>query len=151
MVTSCWTIKNICGFALVAYAVAAVALRLEITPILAVPLRAAQALALAGGAITVWHYLLLREHARRVNDPVALVSSGGLYGLVRHPMYLGDLLLFTGLALFTADLTAMVFLAAGAGCLLRQGIVEDRLMAQRFGEAHRAWSEKTRLMIPWLF
>jgi protein-S-isoprenylcysteine O-methyltransferase Ste14 len=77
--------------------------------------------------------------------------TGGVYRYVRHPMYTSFFLL--GLAQF---LLIPNWLAGGAGLLavlvlyIFRVAREERMMAEQFGDAYRAYSEKTARIIPWL-
>jgi protein-S-isoprenylcysteine O-methyltransferase Ste14 len=78
----------------------------------------------------------------------SLVQSGP-YRLVRHPGYLGYLLLVLGLA---AGYSSLVSLGA-AILLLLPGLVyrikvEERLLAAEFGEEYRLYTQKTQRLIP---
>ena len=56
-----------------------------------------QTVALLGGLIHLYHYLLLKRANKGLDPPQNLVTKGGLFPWLRHPMYLGDLLILSGL------------------------------------------------------
>ncbi len=73
----------------------------------------------------------------------------GLYSIVRHPLYLGNLFIWVGVALFTRHpwlvlLTIHVFWLV-YGRIIRS---EDRFLSERFGERFRAWASTTPAFIP---
>jgi protein-S-isoprenylcysteine O-methyltransferase Ste14 len=77
--------------------------------------------------------------------------TGGVYRYVRHPMYTSFFLLALAQWLLIPN-----WLAGGAGLLavlvlyLFRVAREERMMAEQFGDAYRAYCEKTTRIIPWL-
>lgn len=71
--------------------------------------------------------------------------------MVRHPMYLGELLLVTGLTLMLWAWWAVMLWGLFTVSVLRLVRIEDDQMAGVFGDDHRAWVQRTRLMLPWLW
>ena len=101
----------------------------------------------AGGALGVW--ALKRFHVSRTTYepfgvPSALVAAGP-YRNTRNPMYLGVLLMLTGIALVSGRLA---LLAAPLGFLATMNWVqiprEERLLDQEFGESFRAYRRRVR-------
>jgi protein-S-isoprenylcysteine O-methyltransferase Ste14 len=77
----------------------------------------------------------------------ALVTTGP-YRLVRHPAYAGDLALWLGAALATAN---VVLLALWPLYLLgarAQAEVEDALLEAHFGATYRAWASRVGRFAP---
>ena len=114
------------------------------------PLRLAQAVVVIGGLVTIGHYAALRRCNRCVARPAELVTRGGLFARVRHPMYLGDLLVYAGLALLAPGPATLAALGVGALAIVRQARLEDRWLARRFGDTHARWRGHTRLLLPGL-
>jgi protein-S-isoprenylcysteine O-methyltransferase Ste14 len=77
--------------------------------------------------------------------------TGGVYHYVRHPMYTSFFLLALAQLLLIPN-----WLAGGAGLIavlilyLLRVRREERMMAEQFGDAYRAYCEKTARIIPWL-
>lgn len=79
-------------------------------------------------------------------EPPCLVT-GGLYRLVRHPLYLGGLVFLWAIPIMTRNLLILylvlsVYLVAGA-------IVEERKLLAEFGEEYRLYRAKTPMIFPW--
>jgi protein-S-isoprenylcysteine O-methyltransferase Ste14 len=79
-----------------------------------------------------------------------LVSSG-IYGVVRHPLYLSGMLFMVGTNIYfrcgwgwSGTLLALIVI------LLRIPLEERKLEAQ-FGEQYRDYRQKTRAIFPWVF
>jgi protein-S-isoprenylcysteine O-methyltransferase Ste14 len=118
---------------------------------IALPFRHAIALALiaAGAAITV-SGLIAFARARTTVNPLtpaaasALVESG-IYRLTRNPMYLGFFIALVGLAVFLANLLAMLLLPGFVLYMNRYQIApEEAALAARFGAAFSAYKAKVR-------
>ena len=77
-----------------------------------------------------------------------LVTSGP-YALVRHPIYSGILLLIVGTAVGLLPAWWLVAVAAGI-YFIHSARAEERFMAERFPDSYRAYSARTRMLIPFL-
>jgi protein-S-isoprenylcysteine O-methyltransferase Ste14 len=79
-----------------------------------------------------------------------LVTSGP-YRLVRHPIYLGFLLLAMGEALAFGSWPALVIALAGIGPTFAwRARAEEKLLGRSFGERYAVYRARTRLLIPYL-
>ncbi|MEM9305416.1 MAG: methyltransferase [Pseudomonadota bacterium] len=139
-----WCCKVQLSLLIVSWAVFYQALHPETGPRLPIPPVAAQGLALLGAGVIGTHYLLLRS----ATAAGALERERGLFRIVRHPMYLGDLGLYGGLALIAADGVALLLLALFATVQVRLVRAEDRALAKRFGSAWSAWADETGGLFP---
>jgi protein-S-isoprenylcysteine O-methyltransferase Ste14 len=79
----------------------------------------------------------------------AELNTDGLYSVVRHPLYLGNLLLWLGVALIGARpggvlLTGLVFWPY-YGRIMR---VEDDFLRSTFGARFEAWAARTPALLP---
>jgi protein-S-isoprenylcysteine O-methyltransferase Ste14 len=73
--------------------------------------------------------------------------TGGIYGVVRHPLYLGDLLVFLGYALFLPLPLGASFMAFHLLRTWRLVGYEERLLRQRHGDEH----ERYQRLVPALW
>jgi protein-S-isoprenylcysteine O-methyltransferase Ste14 len=110
------------------------------------------ALITAGGLLSVRGSLDLRENLTPFPRPRAnarLIDSGS-YGLVRHPIYGGLIVVAAGWGLATASPAAL----AGAVILLifftLKSTREEAWLADEF-EGYPAYRQRTRRMIPWVY
>ena len=80
------------------------------------------------------------------------IEKSGLFRFVRHPSYLGLLLVFLAIGLHSCNWIALavVFLPTTAGLLYRIHVEEVALNAA-FGDQYRAYSQHTRRLIPGLY
>lgn len=79
----------------------------------------------------------------------ASLSTAGVYSVVRHPLYLGNLLIWAGVA------TTVGSLAAVAVTLLvfwiyneRIMLAEERFLHERFGPVFTRWASRTPALLP---
>lgn len=107
-------------------------------------------LALAGVAVILLAAVEFRRHQTTLiphEVPSSMVQSG-VYGLSRNPIYLGDVLLLTGLSLRWESLLGILAVPLFALIIRRRFIQpeEDRLR-EAFGPAFDAYAEKVRRWI----
>ncbi len=91
--------------------------------------------AIAGG--TTFIALASRLLGRRLRahpapHPEAVLRTDGVYGVVRHPIYLGLLLLATGGLLIARTRRALVAVAMLAALLHMKSDLEEEMLAERF-------------------
>jgi protein-S-isoprenylcysteine O-methyltransferase Ste14 len=77
------------------------------------------------------------------------LNTTGLYSAVRHPLYLGNLLLWVGVATISGR-PSMVFLTLVLFWLVYERIMiaEERFLFGRFGPAFAEWAERTPAFVP---
>jgi len=80
------------------------------------------------------------------------LKTTGLYGLVRHPSYLGALISYLGLGLALGNWLSLVVIIGIVPCLYLYRIhEEDAAMLAAFGDAYRAYCTRTKRLIPWVY
>jgi len=79
----------------------------------------------------------------------AVLSTTGVYSLVRHPLYLGNFLIALGMSLFSRTwfLPLIVSLAA---LLYYERIAarEEQFLESRFGDTFRGWAARVPAVVP---
>ncbi|MBU1647461.1 MAG: hypothetical protein KJ787_14105, partial [Gammaproteobacteria bacterium] len=98
----------------------------------------------AGNALDVWGYASLFRSVSIVAEARDLVVSGP-YRLVRHPVYLGQIVAQAGVWLLFAPLHPVwiSFFACFVAMQLYRGRVEDTVLERAFGERYRMWKDRT--------
>jgi protein-S-isoprenylcysteine O-methyltransferase len=80
-----------------------------------------------------------------------LIDSGP-YRYVRHPTYTGALLAFVGLALCFGNWLTLLFLTVPIiGAFLWRIRIEERALIEALGENYRAYMQRTKRLIPWIY
>jgi protein-S-isoprenylcysteine O-methyltransferase Ste14 len=111
------------------------------------------ALVLAGITVRLAALRTLGRHFSgllTVRDDHQLITSG-LYGHVRHPMYLGGLLAWTGACLVFRSWLFVVLLPLAAVLLPRRISREESLLAEKLGEAYEGYRRRTWRLLPHLW
>ena len=91
-----------------------------------------------------------RTSGRNREEQVAdALNTSGWYSMVRHPLYLGNFLMWLGLVLFTENAWFIIFF----GLLYwiyyeRIMFTEEAFLRKKFGEAYLQWSEKVPAFLP---
>ena len=84
-------------------------------------------------------------------DRNAGLVTTGPYRVVRHPIYLGFVLLATGQALAFANPVALgIVLLAMAPTFAWRARAEEVILGRTFGEPYVAYRQRTRLLIPYV-
>jgi protein-S-isoprenylcysteine O-methyltransferase Ste14 len=76
--------------------------------------------------------------------------TGGIYGWVRHPIYLGVLLVALGIALITASLLRLLLTLALFVFFDRKARREEIWLEQKYPE-YRDYRRRVKRLIPWLY
>lgn len=106
--------------------------------------------ALAGLALVLWTLLSWRQlfvgHA--VLGDQELVT-GGAYGLVRHPVYLGAIVIWSGLSLcFLSAVAAAITTLYVLPAYLLYARSEEAMMLESFGDEYRRYRREVPMLLP---
>jgi protein-S-isoprenylcysteine O-methyltransferase Ste14 len=111
------------------------------------------ALFTAGGALRLWPVFVLGD---RFSGLVAIqpghtLVTGGVYGVIRHPSYLGLLVNSLGWGLAFRSLVGVLLTALLIPPLIARIRAEERLLRAQFGEQYEAFCARTWRLIPGLY
>jgi protein-S-isoprenylcysteine O-methyltransferase Ste14 len=111
------------------------------------------ALFAAGGALRIWPVFVL---GRRFSGLVAIqpahtLVTGGVYGVIRHPSYLGLLVNSLGWGLAFRSGVGVLLTALIMPPLLARIRAEEKLLRTEFGDEYRAYCARTWRLIPGLY
>jgi protein-S-isoprenylcysteine O-methyltransferase Ste14 len=106
-----------------------------------------------GGAMRIWPVFVL---GRRFSGLVAIqpghmLVTGGVYGLIRHPSYLGLLVSSLGWALAFRSAVGVLLTALLIPPLLARIRAEERLLHTHFGDEYDAYRSRTSRLIPGIY
>ena len=114
----------------------------------------AAGIAFGGLALRWWSMIVLGRFYTRTlvtTADQAMVQSGP-YGVVRHPGYLGSLMVWTGAALVLAPLAIAGLISAVLMlAYFRRVRHEERMLVDRFGSAYVAYRLRTWRLIPFVY
>lgn len=106
-----------------------------------------------GGALRLWPVFVLgnRFSGLVAIQPGHTLVTGGIYGVIRHPSYLGLLVGMLGWVLAYRSGAGLILAALLLVPLLARIRAEERLLAQHFGSEYEAYRARTARLIPGLF
>ena len=79
------------------------------------------------------------------------LETSGLYGFVRHPSYVGILLMDIGFAGIFRSSIAVLLLPLVFWMFKRRMDVEETFMTGRFGDEYRAYAARTARLLPGVY
>jgi protein-S-isoprenylcysteine O-methyltransferase Ste14 len=111
------------------------------------------ALFASGGGLRIWPVFVL---GRRFSGLVAIqpghtLVTTGVYGLIRHPSYLGLLVSSLGWGLAFRAGVGVLLAVALIPPLLARIKAEERLLHSEFGAEYEAYRARTSRLIPWIY
>ncbi|MFZ3214128.1 MAG: isoprenylcysteine carboxylmethyltransferase family protein [Terriglobales bacterium] len=107
----------------------------------------------AGGALRIWPVFVL---GRRFSGLVAIqpghtLVTSGVYGVIRHPSYLGLLIMLLGWALAFRSVAGVLLTALLIPPLIARIRAEETLLQAQFGSEYDAYRARTSRLIPRLY
>lgn len=144
-----WSIKLFSGTSLIA----ALFLKMiyDLPSQIQFPIVWAQVLVITGGLTSLLHYCYLKRKSNDISQPNQLIRRFGLFKVIRHPMYFGDVLTYLGLFLMFPNSVSAIILLFAIIAIVKQSGVEDAFMASQFAEHHAAWKDKTKRVFPFIY
>ncbi|HXF06525.1 MAG TPA: isoprenylcysteine carboxylmethyltransferase family protein [Blastocatellia bacterium] len=114
------------------------------------------------GIVIAWTGILIRLRAKRVlgrffTARVAILPDHrlveeGPYRLIRHPGYLGALLIYLGLPLSVGHFWAILWLwLPTLAAMIYRIVVEERALIEGLGDVYRQYQARTARLIPHLW
>jgi protein-S-isoprenylcysteine O-methyltransferase Ste14 len=109
--------------------------------------------AVLGILLVSWGYWVLGKNwapsVSGVRSDTVLVTSG-VYGFVRHPIYLGAFIFLAALALVATNLLILLPTLALLALLYTSIDEEEAMLIDRFGDEYREYMKRTPRFIPTL-
>lgn len=107
-------------------------------------LRAAAGLALVGFG----GYLVGESHELVIDAEAPGLVDWGVYAMVRHPMYLGILVVYLGLAVATLSMASMALLPVFLYAYDRFAAYEERMLVEALGGGYVEYMGRVRRWVP---
>lgn len=104
------------------------------------PLRVALGVALASAGV----YLVRESHRLVIESTSPRLVDSGVYGLSRHPMYLGIVLVYLGLATSTLSASALAVWVVTLLIYDRFAAYEERDIEARLGDAYSVYRDRVK-------
>jgi protein-S-isoprenylcysteine O-methyltransferase Ste14 len=111
------------------------------------------ALFLSGGLLRLWpvHVLGYRFSGLVAIQPGHTLVTGGIYGIVRHPSYLGLLVNSLGWGMAFRSWIGVLITALTLVPLIARINAEERLLRTQFGTEYDAYRARTWRLVPWIY
>lgn len=78
-----------------------------------------------------------------------LIKSG-IYGIIRHPIYLGLLMLFVGNAIIVGDYRGIIAVLIVFSSFWYKLLKEEKILLSIFGNQYTEYKKKTKALIPYI-
>jgi protein-S-isoprenylcysteine O-methyltransferase Ste14 len=106
-----------------------------------------------GGVLRVWPIFVLGERFSGLVaiQPAHRLVTSGIYGVVRHPSYLGMLLNSLGWGLAFRSAVGVLLTALTVPVVLARIAAEERLLRRSFGAEYEAFCARTARLLPWFY
>ncbi len=75
----------------------------------------------------------------------------GIYHFTRHPVYLGVIIIITGVPVYASSLYGLLTMSALIPLILNRIRMEERLLSEEFGDVYRTYKEATSKLIPFIY
>lgn len=97
-------------------------------------------------------YLLLKRKGKpgRNFETTSLLVKSGIYGLIRHPLYLSIFLFGTGVMLKDPGKIQLILGLVNLIAVYVTARIEEREMIKRFGDEYLDYMKETKMFIPYL-
>ena len=79
-----------------------------------------------------------------------LITSGP-YSLIRHPIYLGEILFAFSIPMIANSLYSFVIMLVTIPILLNRIRIEEKILVSRFGQEYLEYTHKTKKLIPYIY
>lgn len=97
--------------------------------------------------VTLWRFysstLVIKEDHQLITH--------GVYRFTRHPIYLGVIMVCIGVPVYASSLYGLLTMSALIPIILNRIRMEERLLSEEFGDAHRTYKEATSKLIPFIY
>jgi protein-S-isoprenylcysteine O-methyltransferase Ste14 len=102
--------------------------------------------------VVVTGYLLLKKKGKPDSnfENTSILVKSGIYGYIRHPLYLSIFLLGTGVALKDPRLSQIALGTINLIAIWVTARIEEKEMIAKFGDEYRVYIKDTKMFIPFI-
>ncbi|MGD0340442.1 MAG: isoprenylcysteine carboxylmethyltransferase family protein [Bacteroidales bacterium] len=112
-------------------------------------------LVIVAGFVIRWTAILQLKKAFTVDVAINNaheLKTDGLYSILRHPSYLGLLMIMIGIAVSMDSLISFVVVSLPVSIAILYRIqVEEHLLQEAFGDMYRIYRQNTKKIIPFIY
>jgi protein-S-isoprenylcysteine O-methyltransferase Ste14 len=97
-------------------------------------------------------YLLLKRQGKpdRNFENTSLLVKSGIYGYIRHPLYLSVFLVGTGVMMKNPGPAQLILGVINLIAVYITALIEENEMISKFGGEYRAYMKETKMFIPFV-
>jgi protein-S-isoprenylcysteine O-methyltransferase Ste14 len=102
--------------------------------------------------VVITGFLLLKREGKPDSnfENTSLLVKSGIYGYIRHPLYLSIFLLGTGVMLKNPALPQMILAVINLIAVYFTARIEEQEMISKFGEEYKTYMKETKMFIPFI-
>jgi protein-S-isoprenylcysteine O-methyltransferase Ste14 len=102
--------------------------------------------------VVITGYLLLKREGKPDSnfENTSLLVRSGIYGYIRHPLYLSIFLLGTGVMLKDTGTVQLILGVINLIAVWITASIEEKEMIAKFGDEYREYMKQTRMFIPFI-
>jgi protein-S-isoprenylcysteine O-methyltransferase Ste14 len=102
--------------------------------------------------VAITGYQLLKEKGKPTAnfENTSLLVRSGIYGYIRHPLYLSIFLLGTGIVLKDPHSVQLVLGLINLVAIYVTSRIEEKEMIAKFGDEYKAYMTQTKMFIPFI-
>jgi protein-S-isoprenylcysteine O-methyltransferase Ste14 len=102
--------------------------------------------------VVITGYLLLKRKGKPDSnfENTSLLVKSGIYGYIRHPLYLSVFLLGTGVMLKNPQVAQLILGVINLLAVYITAHIEEKEMLAKFGDDYRAYMQETKMFIPFV-
>ena len=102
--------------------------------------------------VVITGYMLLKRKGKPDSnfENTSLLVKSGIYGYIRHPLYLSIFLLGTGIMLKNPEKVQLVLGIVNLIAVYITARIEENEMIAKFGDQYRIYMKETKMFIPFI-
>jgi len=102
--------------------------------------------------VVITGFLLLKREGKpdRNFENTSILVKSGIYGYIRHPLYLSIFLLVTGVLLKDPGVIQLILGVINLVAIYFTARIEEKEMIAKFADEYRIYMKETRMFIPFI-
>jgi protein-S-isoprenylcysteine O-methyltransferase Ste14 len=102
--------------------------------------------------VVITGFLLLKREGKPDSnfENTSLLVKSGIYGYIRHPLYLSIFLLGTGIMLKDPAPLQLILAVINLCAVYFTARIEENEMIEKFGDQYKSYMEETKMFIPFI-